>query len=155
MILVIASAFAATTATRSAASATSKATPTGALFAWTSKIHSKCATTEILAMKHCDRTLGFIRRGHLDEAEAFRASTCTVLDYLRRLHSTCLREQALQICITNGERQIANIKFRFHRSSHLLSVGHVTEQLAWRKGSTMHVSRDHRHPGAKKRNDSL
>jgi len=129
MILVIAPAFAATTATRSATSATSKATATWALFAWTGKIYSERAPAEILAMKHGDRTLGFIRRRHLDKAEALRASTCTILDHLRRLHSACLREQALQICITYSERQIANIKFRFHRSSHLLSVGHVTQHL--------------------------
>ena len=48
MILVLATAFAAPTATGSAASATSKATPSGALFAWTSKSHRKCATADIV-----------------------------------------------------------------------------------------------------------
>ena len=46
---------------------------------------------------------------------------------------TVKSEQALQICITSGERQIAYIEFRFHRISHLLSVCRDNETIVTAK----------------------
>src|SRR3972149_4177786 len=81
------------------AAATTKSTATRTFFTGTGKIHGHRAAVEILAMEHRDSALRLFTRRHLDKAETFRASTGAILDDLRRLHCTCLREQALQISV--------------------------------------------------------
>ena len=78
-------------------------------------------------MEHGNGALGLLRRGHFHKAEALGTSAGAVTDNLSGFHGAGLREQGLQIRISSIVRQVAYIKFCFHRNTLLLSVGHESE----------------------------
>jgi hypothetical protein len=85
-----------------------------ARFARLGLIHLDIAALEFGVVELLDRFTGFVRGGHLYEAESFRLSGEFVRDHGCTLHLTNLREEFVEIVIGDRVGQIAYVQFTGH-----------------------------------------
>ena len=93
------------------AEATAAAAAATAILARLGFVDLQWASANFLAIELVNSSGAFFFGGHLDEAEASRATRFAIFDDARRFDRSCLSEQLLQILACSLESQIPNIKF--------------------------------------------
>jgi hypothetical protein len=112
----------ATTTTTAAAigTATAATAVSTTAFAWCARlsgarfVHNHSATAELLAMHTCNGSLCLSVIGHFDESETFGAASIALHHHACTGHATKRAESGLQIIVTNGIWQVANVQSITH-----------------------------------------
>ena len=94
--------------------AAAEATASRTIFTWASNVHHHVAAAEITFVQAFDCSLSVSFAAHFHKGEALGATGVTVHHYLDGIDSAELREFLLQVFVTNGIRQIANVQFVVH-----------------------------------------
>lgn len=94
--------------------AAAEATASRTIFTGTSNVHHHVAAAEITFVQAFDCSLSVSFAAHFHKGEALGATSVTVHHYLDGIDSAELREFLLQVFVTNGIRQIANVQFVVH-----------------------------------------
>src|SRR5579885_451338 len=76
--------------------------------------HVDLATGEVPAVQRRDRLVGLARRGHLDEAEAARATRVAVRDDRRRFARPVFREERFEVRTGGVEREVSDEELLAH-----------------------------------------